>query len=582
MSDGSGAWHGYSQNYPGTSSHSEPVGRNVQSQETEQNEKDWFRQQTANFEQVRQAENVNSVEPAAKKNRTRALSLVETMFCSQRGNEKAKDTSTSPPKTSTSSSTITGHQEPSPGTSAGLPAMAKSVTPWSRQGIRYKGSPYVPKCDICQGICKGTTSTKKLSLKEKQIVSARAQVIVLDICNKCYDKYLIRYEKGQKCFGCCDPYQIHSKKITAGIRPISLETYLKNKRFVPGKFWCSKCRQRASEEDINETPSVQDFAPHHGATVQPPGGDHRAEHLPQAAPLHEPPADTGNKCAGNLGDARPQPPQQGGGGGGHHGVHGVSVSLCRVHTVPLSLCPCEKEPLCGESPVENISDRENTPMHDSEELNQGSQHVWSQELGLEQVQNAMQELGESPVKPSMLKRTVYKTTKVKQITNTICKLLNISDQSEDNESFFESLKAQFDKAESNTDKYRILTSCPLSWGQAKLAEKFKISQRMAKHAVHLRHQNGPGSFPQPKKGKNLPDGVEERVKNFYKSGEISRMMPGKKDCIRVKDPKTGVKENKQKQMILSSIRETHAAFLNENKDVKIGFSTFAVLRPKVS
>lgn len=56
-------------------------------------------------------------------------------------------------------------------------------------------------------------------------------------------------------------------------------------------------------------------------------------------------------------------------------------------------------------------------------------------------------------------------------------------------------------------------------------------------------------------------------------------MPGKKDCVKIRD-ETGAKLCVQKQLMLINLREMHELFKTENENIKIGFSKFAELRPK--
>ena len=60
------------------------------------------------------------------------------------------------------------------------------------------------------------------------------------------------------------------------------------------------------------------------------------------------------------------------------------------------------------------------------------------------------------------------------------------------------------------------------------------------------------------------------VCDFYESNDISRVMPGKKDFVSVKE---GKRHNIQKRLVLSNLRRDFHI-------TKIGFSQFAELRPK--
>lgn len=56
-------------------------------------------------------------------------------------------------------------------------------------------------------------------------------------------------------------------------------------------------------------------------------------------------------------------------------------------------------------------------------------------------------------------------------------------------------------------------------------------------------------------------------------------MPGKKDCIAIRNEE-GAKITIQKRLILCNLKELHKIFKLKYPETKIGFSTFASLRPK--
>ena len=68
------------------------------------------------------------------------------------------------------------------------------------------------------------------------------------------------------------------------------------------------------------------------------------------------------------------------------------------------------------------------------------------------------------------------------------------------------------------------------------------------------------------------------VKEFYLSDAVSRIMPGKRDCISVKV--NGKKTLMQKRLLLSNLIEAHRQFQNEHPDVKVGRSKLMELCPK--
>lgn len=70
------------------------------------------------------------------------------------------------------------------------------------------------------------------------------------------------------------------------------------------------------------------------------------------------------------------------------------------------------------------------------------------------------------------------------------------------------------------------------------------------------------------------------VTSFFTSDEISKLLPGKKDFVSVRDSVSNVRKHEQKRLVLGNLREIYEEFKKENPSIKIGFSKFAELRPK--
>ena len=68
------------------------------------------------------------------------------------------------------------------------------------------------------------------------------------------------------------------------------------------------------------------------------------------------------------------------------------------------------------------------------------------------------------------------------------------------------------------------------------------------------------------------------MKCFYDSGEISRVIPGKKDCITIRDDNKKI--TCQKRLLLCNLDEAYRAFTDKFPELKVGVSNFAELRPK--
>ena len=76
----------------------------------------------------------------------------------------------------------------------------------------------------------------------------------------------------------------------------------------------------------------------------------------------------------------------------------------------------------------------------------------------------------------------------------------------------------------------------------------------------------------------LSEDQKNKVIDFYKQDWISRILPGKKEYVSVKDPVTGKRSKYQKRILIMKLKEAYQLFKEETK-VTIGFSTFATLRP---
>ena len=113
---------------------------------------------------------------------------------------------------------------------------------------------------------------------------------------------------------------------------------------------------------------------------------------------------------------------------------------------------------------------------------------------------------------------------------------------------------------------------------AKMVEN--LSPRKRKAVVDLCDRNLKQRKEQEKDRKKRCDaftGEVKMVQNFYARDDISRMLPGKKDYVSVKQA-DGKREHRQKGVLLLKIGEAHKLF-KEESSVKIGKSKFAELRP---
>lgn len=207
---------------------------------------------------------------------------------------------------------------------------------------------------------------------------------------------------------------------------------------------------------------------------------------------------------------------------------------------------------------------------------------------VETLNTSLQELGESPIDYKKIKSKNYAARKVKNIDSAMKRKLFVSivqdsdsedDQKDLIDSVLQNLKTQFSNSESRNKKLMILTCIPLTWGIRKIMREFNAPDYMVRQSRRLLEEKGILESPNPKPGKSLPKEVVQRVQDFYENDEVSRAMPGMKDCVTVVD-KSGNKTKTSKRLILCNLKEAYALFKDTFPCMQIGFSKFAELRPK--
>lgn len=187
----------------------------------------------------------------------------------------------------------------------------------------------------------------------------------------------------------------------------------------------------------------------------------------------------------------------------------------------------------------------------------------------------------SPLKPKKFKSTAYRNKKVHEIKRALFK-------GETNEcidsKIIQACKEKFEISATKCEKIQLLTiaaAAELSINETK--EIFKCSKRMIISARKLFKEKGILASPEQRKQSNQTSTETiEKVKQFYEEDEVSRVMPGKKDCIIIRNKITGIKEYKQKRLLLNTISELYELWkekYGKEGNLKIGKSKFAELRP---
>lgn len=113
----------------------------------------------------------------------------------------------------------------------------------------------------------------------------------------------------------------------------------------------------------------------------------------------------------------------------------------------------------------------------------------------------------------------------------------------------------------------------------KTMELFNASEYMVKKSRNFKKKYGIlPQVPQMSKGKVITPEIKERVEAFFQLDEISRNCPGQKDSLSLRDTE-GVKKHFQKRLVLMNLKECFEEYKKDPSNPKIGFSSFASLRP---
>ena len=105
---------------------------------------------------------------------------------------------------------------------------------------------------------------------------------------------------------------------------------------------------------------------------------------------------------------------------------------------------------------------------------------------------------------------------------------------------------------SNYRKMKMLTLAPKDWTIQKTMEFFNVSEHTVKQARKLKKEKGILATPSNYYSEGLNKKQKKCVVEFYERDDASRMCPGKKDCVNIRN-KDGSKEKVQKRLLLVNI-----------------------------
>ena len=115
------------------------------------------------------------------------------------------------------------------------------------------------------------------------------------------------------------------------------------------------------------------------------------------------------------------------------------------------------------------------------------------------------------------------------------------------------------KHSSSSEKIRLLTIAPVSWGRNTVVNFFNCTDNQARAAIELRLTNGILAFPASLRRNPPTDSdVIEHVVNFYRNDSISRPSPNRKDVVSINGKSTN------KRFMRMTISEAYRLFSVEN------------------
>lgn len=143
-----------------------------------------------------------------------------------------------------------------------------------------------------------------------------------------------------------------------------------------------------------------------------------------------------------------------------------------------------------------------------------------------------------------------------------------------NEEMLRQLKNKFAETNDKDSRVKILSVLPMSWPVRKIQREFDTSRRLGDLTKMVVKENGILSGTKKREGTNILDrDTKNLVEAFYRSDDISRVSAGKRKCVSVNED--GIKETKQRRLILMNLSEAYALFKHiriiQTKGVCLGF-----------
>lgn len=211
-----------------------------------------------------------------------------------------------------------------------------------------------------------------------------------------------------------------------------------------------------------------------------------------------------------------------------------------------------------------------------------------------EVNSALKNLDETPITKGQLHPHTRKNKgkqKLQSATKRLKRKLEVSynvDLSSSDEECESSLfrkmmlelKEKYKMSKSYQERVQILTVSPFTIKRTEV--EFGASNYLVKKSRAVKKEKGILGVCDKNKGKSISEETKRDVISFYEMDDNSRMCPGMKETITVRGSE-GEKVKHQKRLVLMNLKEIYALWKesqSSNPDRKIGFSSFAALRPK--
>lgn len=210
-------------------------------------------------------------------------------------------------------------------------------------------------------------------------------------------------------------------------------------------------------------------------------------------------------------------------------------------------------------------------------------------VAVQQANLVIRACGLSPLNKRKLRNKTYGEEKIQKVSSILSNAIHIPNPNiasssgisfieNELENWISNLKEAFQKETKQSQRIYLLTTLPASWSQKRIEEEFKVSRYTSKQVKELVATKGHYSYPDSIKGNPLSGDVKRRILEYYYDNEVSRILPGIKDTVSVRDGTIKVK--KTKRLMLLTLKEAYQNYKQQNQNDRVGFSKFAMERPK--